>query len=136
LRHILPDEGGNYQDLQGQFRLRSWELPLIFRIGASINPIVTAHHEVTVAVDALHPNNNTESVNLGGQYAITLPSFGKVFFRGGYKALFMEDSQYGLSLGFGLSANLLHNKGIRFEYAFREVGLFDKTHSYGISVLF
>src|SRR5262245_50134089 len=133
---ILPDQGGNYQDLQGQFRLRSWELPLIFRIGASLHPIVTANHEVTLAVDALHPNNNNESVNLGGQYAITLPSFGKVFFRGGYKALFMEDSQYGLSLGFGLAVNLLRNKGVRFEYAFRDVGIFAKTHSYGISVLF
>jgi len=65
---ILPNEQGNYRDVAGQFKLDSWELPLIFRIGFSINPLVMGQHRLTLAVDALHPNNNMESVNVGAQY--------------------------------------------------------------------
>ena len=37
--------------------LQSEELPLIFRIGVALKPIVQQFTKVTVAVDALHPNN-------------------------------------------------------------------------------
>ncbi len=133
---ISPTEAGNYQDVAGQFKLQEWELPLIFRIGASYNPLVIGNHTVTVSVNALHPNNNSESVNVGLQYSVLIPSFGKFFARGGYKALFMEDSQYGASLGFGVLTTLLYNNGIKFEYAFRDVGILGGTHCYGISVMF
>lgn len=133
---ISPDEAGNYRDAPGQFRLQEWELPLIFRFGASWTPIYAGMHQVILSVDALHPNNNSESVNVGAQYSASFPSFGKIFFRGGYKALFMEDSQYGLALGFGATTFLLGNKGLKVEYAFRDSGILGKTHCYGIGVLF
>lgn len=133
---ISPTEGGNYRDVQGQFKLQEWELPLIFRIGASYNPIVIGNHTITITANALHPNNNSESVNLGIQYSLAIPSFGKFFARGGYKALFMEDSQYGVSVGFGILTTLLYNNGIKFEYAFRDVGILGGTHCYGLSVMF
>jgi len=133
---ILPDEAGNFRDVPGQFRLQDWELPLIFRLGVSINPIVKTNQQVTLSIDALHPNNNSESVNIGMQYAIVLPTFGKLFLRGGYKALFMEDSEYGLTLGGGVIMNLFHNKAIKMDYAFRGVGILGSTASYSISFLF
>lgn len=133
---IAPDTAGNYRDVPGQFKLQEWELPLIFRIGASYNPLVLDNHKVTIAFNALHPNNNTESVNIGAQYALYLPSFGEFFVRGGYKALFMEDSEYGASFGFGVVTTMLFNTGIKFEYAFRDVGILGSNHSYGVSVMF
>jgi len=90
---ILPDENGNYRDVPGQFKLSSWELPLIFRVGVSVNPIVTENQTVTLAIDALHPNNNSESVNAGIQYGLKIATFGKLFLRGGYRALFMDPSE-------------------------------------------
>ena len=57
-------------NVQGQFRLQGWELPLIFRVGILINPIILNNHELTLAMDALHPNNNNESINIGGQYEL------------------------------------------------------------------
>jgi hypothetical protein len=133
---ISPAEEGNYRDASGQFRLQGWELPLLFRIGVSVTPIATENHEIILAVDALHPNNNTESVNIGGQYALNLPTFGKVFLRAGYKGLFMEDSQYGLSYGFGVQTNLLFNRGLKLDFSYRDLGILGSTYSYGISVLF
>jgi hypothetical protein len=133
---VAPYEAGNYQDAPGQFKVQEWELPLIFRIGASVTPIVTENHEVILSADVLHPNNNSESLNLGAQYSITFPTFGKLFLRGGYKALFMEDSQYGASLGLGVQTDLLFNRGLKVEYAYRSLGIFGGVNSFGVSVQF
>jgi len=133
---ISEYEDGNFSDTPGQFRLQEWELPLIFRIGFVVHPILTENHKVSLAVDALHPNNNSESVNMGAQYSFDFPGLGNVSLRGGYKALFMEDSQYGPTFGFGLETFLLNNSGIKIEYSYRDVGILGNTNCYGISVLF
>jgi hypothetical protein len=133
---ISTGEAGNYRDASGQFRLQEWELPLIFRIGTSVTAFKTDQHELIVTADALHPNNNSESVNLGGQYTLTIPTFGKINLRGGYKALFMEDSQFGLSLGMGVQTDLLFNIGLKAEYAYRDIGVLGNVNSFGVSVMF
>jgi hypothetical protein len=133
---VAPGEEGNYRDASGQFRLQEWELPLIFRIGTSVTAFKTNQHEFIITADALHPNNNSESVNVGGQYTLTFPTFGKVNLRGGYKALFMEDSQFGLSLGMGVQTDLLFNIGLKAEYAYRDIGVLGNVNSFGISILF
>jgi len=133
---ILPNEAGNYRDVPGEFKMEEWELPLIFRIGVSINPIVMGSSHLTLAVDALHPNNNCESVNLGAQYKLTIPTTGDFFLRVGYKALFMDDSEYGFSFGGGLVLRLMHNIGLKIDYAYRGVGIFGKTHNYSVGMLF
>jgi opacity protein-like surface antigen len=133
---IDPYEAGNYRDVPGQFRLQEWELPLIFRIGVSIVPVALEQHRLILAVDALHPNNNMESINIGAQYKLTIPTTGDFFLRAGYKALFMEDSEYGLSLGGGISMRLMHNMGVKFEYAFRGIGVLGQTHCYSVGFLF
>ncbi|MCK4689255.1 MAG: PorV/PorQ family protein [Candidatus Marinimicrobia bacterium] len=133
---ILPDQQGNFRDVPGQFRTGEWELPLIFRFGISVNPVYTRTNQVTLSVDALHPNNNFESVNAGMQYTIVLPSFGKIFLRGGYKALFMTDSQYGLSMGGGVIICFFGNRNIKLDYAYRDIGILGGTHAYSISFLF
>ena len=101
-----------------------------------MNPIYTEKHKITLAVDALHPNNNSESVNVGAQYSFSSPGLGKVYFRGGYKALFMEDSHYGPTFGFGFETYLLNNAGIKLDYAYRDIGILGSTNIYGIGVLF
>jgi hypothetical protein len=131
-----PNERGNYEYAEGQYRTGEWELPLIFRIGAAVHPVVSSRQRLTVEVDALHPNNNSESVNIGAQYQYNLPTFGSFFLRGGYKALFMEDSEYGLSLGAGILSRMMDNLALRVDYAFRDIGVLGKTHAYTISFLF
>ncbi|OQX95421.1 hypothetical protein B6I21_05520 [candidate division KSB1 bacterium 4572_119] len=133
---IEPEQEGNYRDLEGKFSLQSWELPLIFRIGMSINPIVYEQHRLTLAIDALHPNNNAESVNLGAQYKITLPSTGDFFLRSGYKASFLDDSEFGFTAGFGMILRLMNNMALKIEYAYRGVGILGNAHAYSLGVTF
>lgn len=133
---ILPYEEGNFRDVAGKFSLQSWELPLIFRIGMSFNPLIMGQHRLTLAADALHPNNNMESVNLGVQYKIVLPTAGDFYLRAGYKALFMENSEYGFSFGGGIVLRMMNNIGLKVDYAYRGVGILGKSHCYTVGVLF
>jgi hypothetical protein len=133
---ILPYQSGNYRDVEGAFQLEEWELPLIFRIGVSVNALVLDQQRLTIAMDALHPNNNSESVNIGAQYKLSIPAAGDFYLRGGYKALLMDNSEYGLALGGGMDLYLMRNLGLKIEYAYRGVGILGKTHSYTIGVLF
>lgn len=133
---ILPDENGNYKDLEAKYSLQGWELPLIFRVGASITPIVTESQKLILAVDALHPNNNSESVNFGAEYQLRAFGAGRFYLRGGYRGLFMEDSQYGLTFGGGIHLSLMRNRVIKIDYAYRDVGFLGNSSIYTIGVTF
>jgi opacity protein-like surface antigen len=133
---IEPDENGNYRDVPGQFRLSSWELPLIFRVGVSMKPIVSENHQVIIAIDALHPNNNKESINVGTEYSLKVPTFGKLFLRAGYKALFIESSEFGLTLGAGFTMNLMKNTNLTVDYAYRDLGILGSTNCFGLGIQF
>ncbi|NQT27493.1 PorV/PorQ family protein [candidate division KSB1 bacterium] len=133
---ILPNEAGNYKDVPGQFKTSEYELPLIFRVGVALHPIVIGSHRVTLLVDALHPNNNSESINVGAQYSVRMPGFGDFYIRSGYKALFMDESEYGPTFGSGLVFWMGSQMGIKFDYAFKSIGILGNIHSYGFSFLF
>ncbi|MBC6949268.1 hypothetical protein DWB58_15180, partial [candidate division KSB1 bacterium] len=133
---ILPNEDGNFRDARGQFTLDEWELPLIFRLGVSLQPIVASRSRVIISADALHPNNNSESVNVGAQYQYNVPTTGTFYLRGGYKALFMTERQFGLSLGGGVELRMMNNIALKVDYAYRDVGILGQTHSYSFGVKF
>jgi hypothetical protein len=140
LQPIDPDPSthGEYDNVEGQYRTQAWELPLIFRIGAAIHPIVSNTQRLTLEVDALHPNNNSESLNIGGQYEFNILSFGTFYLRSGYKALFMDQSEFGFSYGTGVLYRLkgLNNMAMRLDYAYRDIGVLGAVHVYTFSFMF
>ena len=133
---IEPDENGNYANIPSRFELDEWELPLIFRLGVSLYPYKSETQSFLLAVDALHPNNNSESVNIGCQYTLNMPAFGEVFVRGGYKGLFMDESQYGLTAGFGVKVKLFGNQSFKFDYGYRKHDVLGAINTYSIGYSF
>ena len=133
---INENESGHFETAQGKFELRSWELPLIFRIGFSVIPVKIGNHSVSIALDALHPNNNSEYLNVGGQYAMRLAGTGTSFLRGGYKGILMEYSEYGATFGAGMLLTLTPRYSIKFDYSFRDIGILGNVNMYALSVLF
>jgi hypothetical protein len=133
---ILPDENGNYKDLEAKYSVQGWDLPLIFRVGASIMPVVTESQRLILAVDALHPNNNNESINFGAEYQLRAFGFGRFYLRGGYRGLFMDDSQYGLTFGGGIHLTLMRNHSLKIDYAYRDIGILGNSSIYTIGVTF
>lgn len=133
---INPDENGNYSRVEGAFKLREWELPLIFRVGFTVTPIVTKNTKLRIAVDALHPNNNSESVNVGAVYFWDINTFGEIFLATGYKGIFMVNSEYGLSVGGGITKNIFGNVKLVIEYAYQDIGALGYNNSFGVGIQF
>jgi hypothetical protein len=133
---ILPDHNGNYKDVEGQFKLQGWELPLILRLGISVHPIVSGAQRLTLAVDALHPNNNSESINVGAQYQYRVPGVATLFLRGGYRGLYMDSAEYGLTAGGGVALTLIHNTLLKVDYAYKDIGILGDTSTFTIGLTF
>ena len=91
---------------------------------------------MTFAIDAIHPNNNSEYVNIGGQYELRLAGQGSLYLRSGYKSLFMTDSQFGSTYGGGIKINLMSNQVVQLDYSREAFGLLGDLSSYTISIGF
>lgn len=125
-------EGSNDQ-IPVNIELDSWELPLTFQIGVSTYAVNTEDYKLRVAVDAIHPNNDFESVNVGGEF--TFMDF--IVLRGGYQNLFLQDSEGGLSLGLGVNSKMLFSEAyVNFDYAYRDFGRLQNVHYFSVGVKF
>ena len=131
-----PDEYGNYDDVEGLYKTSEWELPLIFRMGFSVQPIYSEKIRMLVALDALHPNNNNESLNIGTQLTYLIPGKASFFLRAGYKGIFLKDSQYGLTYGGGLRFYVSDYNFFDLDYTFKTLGILGDIHLYTIKFSF
>lgn len=70
-----------------------------FKVGVAFDVLNTESHKVIAAVDAKHPNDNSESLDVGAEYGFNQ----LLFLRGGYRSLFSSQSEdQGFTAGFGL----------------------------------
>ena len=124
---------GSNDRIPQNIELDSWHLPLNFQFGIAVDAIKSDDHIITVEVDALHPSDNYESLNVGAEYGFN----NTLFLRGGYQSLFLSDREGGLSFGAGVLASLFGDeiKG-RFDYAYTDFGRLKAVHVFALSVLF
>jgi len=124
---------GTNSQIPEDIEMDSWDLPLLFQIGVSTTPLKTDDYRLVIAADALHPNDNFESINLGAEFAFQ----DILFLRGGFNGVALPDREGGLSLGFGLStATFLSNTTVRFDYAYRDMGRLSNINVFSLSARF
>lgn len=129
---IDPVKYGNNERINAYLETERWPLPLIFRVGIAIDVLKNRYNRFTIAADALHPNDNYESVNLGMEY--TFNDF--IFLRWGYKSLFLKDSEQGLTAGAGLEYKLVGRISLIFDYAYANFGLLHNAQRFSLGVEF
>lgn len=96
---IDPSKSGNNDRLEGYLGTDEWPMPLTFRVGVSMDALNTTDHRILVAVDAKHPSDNSESLDVGMEYGFR----DLLYLRGGYRSLFSSRTEdQGLTLGLGL----------------------------------
>lgn len=127
-----PNNNGNNETVDAYYKTDKFELPLKLQIGLSKEIQFLENQKLTIAVDATHSNDNAEYINVGGELSLFDDL---LYLRGGYKALFLEDSQEGLTLGVGINYGL-EVIYFGFDYAFQEYEFLGNTHSFGVRLRF
>ena len=129
---IDPNNYGNNDQILATLQTGEFPLPLTFRIGLAMDVLNSEEHRVTLAADALHPNDNDESVNVGGEYMFN----NLIAFRIGYKSLLLTNSEEGLTAGVGLNYNFTNDFGVRVDYAYQDFGVLDYTQHFSLGIKF
>jgi hypothetical protein len=127
-----PEFIGNNKDIMANLKTESWPLPLFFRVGLAMDAIKRREARLTIAVDALRPSDNTETMNVGAEFAL----YERVFLRGGWQSLFRNDSDAGLTLGCGFRMPLGSSTNLNVDYAFEDYKHFDNVQMISLGVGF
>ena len=118
-----PDTYGDNSALPAEQSTDRFPLPSVFRLGLSLPYVVSEDSKFLFAVEGLHPNDNSESLNLGAEW--TLEQL--LSLRVGYQTLFQTDSETGLTFGFGVAGKLGNNL-YQLNYAWAGHDHLDNTH--------
>ncbi len=127
-----PNSQGNNETTDAYLKTDRFELPLRLQIGLSKDFEFLNEQRFTVSVDAAHPNDNSEYLNIGGELSF-LENL--ISLRGGYKGLLLDDNQEGLTLGAGLHY-ALGVFTVGFDYSYQEFEFLSYIHSFAVSFKF
>jgi len=110
-----------------------FQLPLTFTIGSAVDVsdfigALGNLHDLLLSVDAVHPRDYTERINVGFEYGYNQ----MLFLRGGYK--FNHDTE-GLSLGAGVTLPM-GGFGTHLNYSFNNANRFDPVHRITLGLSF
>ncbi len=128
---LSPSKHGDNNKLPAELRTDTYPLPILFRVGVSYPIRLGDFSRLLLAVDALHPNDNTESVNAGGEWML----WDNFFLRGGYRNLFQQDLEGGLVLGAGLQI-AFSGYEVHFDYAWADYGVLEQTQRMTLGLRF
>ena len=133
---------GNNENIYSEIKMDKWQLPLTMRVGLSGEVIQNSRDRVTLAMDWVHPNDNTEFLDIGAEY-----SFRETFaLRTGYKSLrpnmnfsdgfemelSPKDSGGGLTFGAGLHWQVNKSMKVKLDYAFETFDRLGSIHKYSL----
>ncbi|MEJ2052517.1 MAG: hypothetical protein P8X42_01240, partial [Calditrichaceae bacterium] len=119
---IDPDNLGNNETLVGKLVTGDYALPIFFRVGLAYDLDLALNNRLTMSIDAIHPSNNSEYVNIGAEYTWN----DLVFIRGGYKSLFQEDSRESFTVGGGLQYYIKDIGKIIIDYSYAHFDILDE----------
>jgi len=110
----------------------AYDLPLIFRVGVAMDVVKSEESRLTTAIDAVHPNDHTEFINSGLEYA-----WNEIFMmRAGYKSLFEAETEQGLTIGFGLHYRVMDYVLLKVDYSYQEFGRLTDVHQFSFGIKF
>ncbi len=128
-----PTNEGNVEFVNALYETEKFPLPLSFRVGLATEIYQNDNVRVTVGLDALHPNDNAESINTGAEVVLNE----MLFLRGGYSTLFRAESEEGLTLGGGLHYRLWGSSTmLKIDYAYADFGLLENVQRFSLGVNF
>jgi hypothetical protein len=129
---IVQVGSGDGNLINTDIQMEEFDLPLLFRFGMAADVIKSEESRLTAALDAVHPNDNTEYLNTGLEYAWNE----MVFLRGGWKSLFERDTEQRFTAGVGVHLRLVEQVKVKFDYAYQDWGRLASVHYVSVGVKF
>jgi len=120
----MQNLGGKYQ-----FDERESKLPVVFKIGASINAFKNERQALALALEFQHPADNLERANVGLEYSLNTYFFA----RAGYHINYDTD---GLAFGFGAAIPTGEATRLQADYSGVDMGPLGLVHRFTLSVVF
>lgn len=124
---------GNNESVNAYLATDKFDLPLLLRVGISGDFVKSGLMRVTWAIDAAHPNDNTEYMNFGVEIGLLSEL---LILRAGMKSMFMETRDEKLSLGGGLNFRLGSTSKINIDYAYQSFEHLNQIHKYTLRLVF
>jgi len=128
--------GMSIRNFSPQFKYQetAFELPLTFTLGFGMDifdfvPSLQESQSLVLAVDAVHPRDYTERIHIGGEYWY----MDMIALRAGYKYNYDEE---GLSAGVGIKYAVEGGFGIKIDYSYSDLGIFDPVNRISIGASF
>jgi len=130
---MVTQVGGSTGNLINTYvELEEFDLPLLFRVGVAADVIKGEENRLTLAVDAVHPNDNTEYLNTGAEYGWNE----MLFVRAGWKSLFERDTEQGWTVGAGLHYRIVGSVKVKVDYAYEDFGRLANVQYLSLAVVF
>ena len=103
---------------------QSFSPPTMFRIGFAFEPYHTENHRITSSIQLNHPNDNSENVSTGVEYA-----WNEMFFvRGGYK-INVDEQDFSFGAGFNMDLDFA---SFMLDYSFVNFERLGSAHRFSI----
>lgn len=127
-----PNNRGNNESNRATLVTDKFDIPLTMRIGLAGELFESNGSRLTLAVDALSPNNSEQYVNVGTEVGLLGDL---VMLRAGYAELFLQDSIRSLTLGGGLQYRF-GPLDLAVDYAYESQKYFDGVNRFNFTVQF
>ncbi len=124
--HPDPSRGPSTQPhVPAELKTGKYELPMRFQVGLAGYLVEKPNFKVLLAVDAVHPNDNTEYFNVGTEISL----LNMLYVRGGYRTIGMRDAEGGLSFGMGVNWRIPGSvMNLKVDYSYTDFGRLKNTH--------
>ena len=119
----------SYDNAKGVLDVDSYDLPLVFRIGAAYDIQYTPTTRLTFRVEARDPSDNDQQPSFGSEVA-----FQETFFlRGGWQ---LNQEEQSASVGAGLALKVWNATDLSMNYAFADFGRLNSVHRFSLGLRF
>lgn len=129
---IDPNNRGNNESNRAAMRTDEFDMPLTMRIGLAGELFQTSRSRLTLAADALSPNNSEQYMNFGAELGLLGDL---IMIRTGYAEAFLDDSIRSLTVGGGLNYRF-GPVDIGVDYAYESQEFFDGVNRFNFTVQF
>ncbi len=128
--NVKYDGNDNFPNrlLPTNLQTESFPLPLTFQFGLAFDIFHSQFTTLRAAVDAIHPNDNDERLQIGSE----LSFYDRLFLRGGIKTNH-DDEQY--NMGFGVNV-FYSGLMVKVDYAFSAYNILPDVHMLSVGMEF